>query len=418
MNEGRVGEQQLLSREAVKRALAPGRPFNFSTGFKGLHPTYGQQWILYHPEPASGRPLVFGHAGSDGTYSWAWPDRDLIVLFFTQSRGSLAGIELEGIVHRLFGEGDVDGVKLTLDRNNAGGLTPYEGVYWDEDIQRAYYVIRSENNRLVMERPGAIRVALVQAAPDRFHIEGTTAVELFFEREGDAPAHTLQYKTATRTERQVRHKPDGSLPAGPAIAARVRDAHGISRLIEGVKQIRMKGTVELPARNQRGTVIHTFSATDSRLELEIDGRRMAYIVQGDLAFHESGSEPRQSVSGVEREQMLLDHPAVLFGNWSSHYPKVDVLRQISEKGRELLLVRTEPREARGSTKIIDVKTGLLAAHQTIEFLPGAGFVGVQTTFEDYREVRGMQLPFRVVSQYATSLMGELRFRFEIVEVEE
>jgi hypothetical protein len=38
---------------------------------------------------------VFGHSGSDGTAAWAFPAEDLIVCYFTQSRGQVSMIRLE-----------------------------------------------------------------------------------------------------------------------------------------------------------------------------------------------------------------------------------------------------------------------------------------------------------------------------------
>jgi hypothetical protein len=74
----------------------------FPTGFSGLTPHYGQLSVLHlptlHPEAS---PVVVGHSGSDGTIAWAWPARDLMILFFTQSRGGLTVIRLERDLERL-----------------------------------------------------------------------------------------------------------------------------------------------------------------------------------------------------------------------------------------------------------------------------------------------------------------------------
>jgi CubicO group peptidase (beta-lactamase class C family) len=59
--------------------------------------------MLYGAGEASGdgKPTVFGHSGSDGTWAWAWPELDLMVLYFTQSRGNRTGITLERTIERL-----------------------------------------------------------------------------------------------------------------------------------------------------------------------------------------------------------------------------------------------------------------------------------------------------------------------------
>lgn len=107
IDRGLAGGERLLSEGAVKRAFSPRSPMEYPNGFSGTTIHYGQMWMLYMdagfegaPSAQSG-PVLFGHGGSDGTLAWAWPDRDLMVLYFSQSRGQRAGIELDAVVDRL-----------------------------------------------------------------------------------------------------------------------------------------------------------------------------------------------------------------------------------------------------------------------------------------------------------------------------
>jgi CubicO group peptidase (beta-lactamase class C family) len=109
LDGGRARGVEVLSEEAVQRTLTPrssmsmlgsGQPF--PTGFSGLTTHYGQLSVLHVPtlDPKA-KPVVVGHSGSDGTIAWAWPARDLMILFFTQSRGGLTPIRLERDIERL-----------------------------------------------------------------------------------------------------------------------------------------------------------------------------------------------------------------------------------------------------------------------------------------------------------------------------
>jgi hypothetical protein len=62
-----------------------------------MKPQYGQMSMLYAPGESPTRTDVraFGHDGSDGTGAWAFPSEDLIVCYFTQSRGQVSTIRLE-----------------------------------------------------------------------------------------------------------------------------------------------------------------------------------------------------------------------------------------------------------------------------------------------------------------------------------
>ena len=47
------------------------------------------------PQGEGSRVVGFGHGGSDGTAAWVWPQLDLMVLLFTQSRGTPVTISFE-----------------------------------------------------------------------------------------------------------------------------------------------------------------------------------------------------------------------------------------------------------------------------------------------------------------------------------
>jgi len=57
--------------------------------------------ILWTDTASDTSVKVIGHTGSDGTYAWAWPELDMIVLYFTQSRGSTTGLKLEAKINEL-----------------------------------------------------------------------------------------------------------------------------------------------------------------------------------------------------------------------------------------------------------------------------------------------------------------------------
>jgi len=94
---------RLLSEESVRRTLAPaslmtqiGSTAPYPTAFPNLEVWHGQMAILYRNADGHGgaTPKIIGYAGSDGTFAWVWPEEDLMVLFFTQSRGQNVHMEL------------------------------------------------------------------------------------------------------------------------------------------------------------------------------------------------------------------------------------------------------------------------------------------------------------------------------------
>lgn len=110
MDGGKAGERVVLSPDAVDRTLSPTSPMSmlgsdtrFPTDFAGLEVWYGRMSVLHVPtrDAATSKAQVFGHSGSDGTIAWAWPERDLMILLFTQSRGGTATLRIEEAIERL-----------------------------------------------------------------------------------------------------------------------------------------------------------------------------------------------------------------------------------------------------------------------------------------------------------------------------
>ncbi len=109
MEKGVFNDQRILSQEAVERTFTPvsvmtnlGQNTRYPTGFPNMYVYYGQMAVSYtDSNTINSQPVVIGHSGSDGTWAWALPEQDLIVLYFTQSRGLASGTTLEYLLDRL-----------------------------------------------------------------------------------------------------------------------------------------------------------------------------------------------------------------------------------------------------------------------------------------------------------------------------
>jgi CubicO group peptidase (beta-lactamase class C family) len=160
MDGGSAGDKRLLSTEAVTRILTPASPMStlgsdtpMPTGFPGCKVYYGQMAVLYLNEKSENpkKPVVFGHTGSDGTYAWAWPDRNLMVLFFTQSRGSASGLSLETTIHNLLIDPDAArGGDVISDE-----LQPYLGEYLPKEapLDAKPFKVLFQNGNLAVDVP-------------------------------------------------------------------------------------------------------------------------------------------------------------------------------------------------------------------------------------------------------------------------
>jgi CubicO group peptidase (beta-lactamase class C family) len=94
IDEGSIADRQLLSPALIYRALSPS-PWNRE---------YGYHWqVDPRGDPGSSDLPSFGHGGSDGTMAWANPEQDLIVCYFTQSRGGSTTGKIQQVVAEALG---------------------------------------------------------------------------------------------------------------------------------------------------------------------------------------------------------------------------------------------------------------------------------------------------------------------------
>ncbi len=143
-----MGDTRVLSKAAVERTLAPAIATGMTTEFPKLSVSYGELMIDYID--AAGKVRAFGHSGSDGTWAYAWPEQDLMVLYFTQSRGNETGLDLEAAIDHLL-LGGTEAAPLVQELT-AEAAAPYLGPYWLEPVQKPIIAV-FEDNHLALELP-------------------------------------------------------------------------------------------------------------------------------------------------------------------------------------------------------------------------------------------------------------------------
>lgn len=190
MDRGRVGDRTVLSEKAVDRTLTPvvemsmlGSEARFPTSYSGLEVYYGQMAVLHIPREAHGQgpATIIGHSGSDGTIAWAWPERDLIILFFTQSRGGGAVLRLESAIDRLLisPEAYADQADVPAE------LQEYLGTYisdWATHMKEEF-IVQCRGDQLLLDIPTQMIYELVPTdEPEKWAFAISSAVTVWFDR--------------------------------------------------------------------------------------------------------------------------------------------------------------------------------------------------------------------------------------------
>lgn len=225
LDHGRWRGTRIAASGTIARMLHPvslmmtlGGGMRFPTGFFELETYYGQMAVLHtHVEDPMHMPVVIGHSGSDGTYAWAWPDHDLMVLFFTQSRGSAIGLSLEAEIDRLLLHPEID----LLNAEAGEAYAAYLGSYVPEDDRQGppFAEIIIQNGRLAMYIPGEIAYALTpidasssSGGPTRWRIDLLRQTELRFSFDATGRTTGFRLVSTGRSDGFVRGTPAAVVP--------------------------------------------------------------------------------------------------------------------------------------------------------------------------------------------------------------
>jgi hypothetical protein len=162
----------------------------YPTGFYNMETYYGQMAILF-ADSTTGTPEVevVGHSGSDGTYAWAWPELDLMILYFTQSRGSTSGMKLESKIDELLIRPELKELNNQAREQYASYLGSYTANYGA--FVNAEFVVTVQNGRLAVDIPNQLVYELEEPDDEglwRFRISDDVAVSYELDDGGNVTA--------------------------------------------------------------------------------------------------------------------------------------------------------------------------------------------------------------------------------------
>jgi CubicO group peptidase (beta-lactamase class C family) len=411
LDGGRARDKRVLSEAAVERTLEPAIDTGSPTGFARLSTYYGQMMVDY--VDADRKLVAFGHNGSDGTWAYAWPEHDLMVLYYTQSRGNVTGLDLEAAISRLLLDGtDAAPIAQHL---TAEAAAPYLGLYWLEPRERPVIVVL-EKDRLALEIPWQGLLELkrtdqenvwsIVTAPDR---------SVKFHREGDGPVTALDLPQERPVTLQ-RFVPDEDLPSLDELFKRRPDQQRAKKLAS-LGTIRMSGSIQLTTSQEKGSFQLLAAGDDHlRLKLNVNGGETQQLVAGDRAWLQPlASLPVQELPAAMARSTRLGGWLLATGDWRSEFEHAPVLKRVELDGKPVFIVHAAPEKGRQRLIYLDAENGLTIGYDEVHELPGMGMVGCEVRFADYREIDGVLMPFKATVKYPTPVLGTQTYQVEKIE---
>ncbi len=147
LNDGKLDSKQFISEKMVSQALQPN----------GFSNHYGYLWELGN---------TFGHGGSDGTIGFAIPNKNIMVLYFTQSRSTHTVEVVKAMVLKEFGLSE--SVQHDIAIVDPSIYQDYAGKYQHPQI---ILEITTDGDHLYMKTPDTSYQLFYPASKDFFFHE-------------------------------------------------------------------------------------------------------------------------------------------------------------------------------------------------------------------------------------------------------
>lgn len=143
---------------------------------------------------------------------------------------------------------------------------------------------------------------------------------------------------------------------------------------------------------------------------------MHQVVAGERAWGQPlASSPLQEMPEARAQSTRLGGWLLATGDWRGEFKQSRVLKRIELEGKPVFIVHATPEQGRQRLIYLDADNGLALGYDEVQEVPGLGRVGCEVRFSDYRDVEGVQIPFKVMAKFPTPVLGTQTYRVEQIQ---
>jgi hypothetical protein len=194
-------------------------------------------------------------------------------------------------------------------------------------------------------------------------------------------------------------------------------AHGSEHAAD-VENYRLTGTARYVHQGLSGSATLAVAGPDQFAETTDFGHFYwsKMVFDRDHAFSSSAVDlnPPAELEGSAKEGVLARHPMYLYGDWRELYQDLALTGKSTIRGEDVIGVRATRKNGSTIKYYVSAKSYLvLAAESTTPFGP-MGVPG-KVFFEDYHDVHGVEMPFRIWQENES--IGRLVVQYERAEAD-
>lgn len=291
---------------------------------------------------------------------------------------------------------------------------PYLGTYLDPATKKNFAVVL-QRGRLAVDYPAQMVYELFAPKEDGHWVFRASAqMALEFQLDGDGVADSVTFHDHG-TQRNCERVGDGALvPPSVAELLALRRASAFEARLAALGICRLAGTLRFVHCGIQGT---TSMLCDARGRIRDTTDLQPFVwtqtaFDGEHAWHQSSLEPRKELSGASLDEVHIGSLAV-FGDWNRHFDSAVVERVDEENGRRSARVRLVKGKAPPVVLKVDLANGDILGAEEAELVDGGQTFPKTLTFEDWRDIEGLRLPMRIVSE--DDVTGKVVIQYQTLE---
>lgn len=232
------------------------------------------------------------------------------------------------------------------------------------------------------------------------------------------PTETPESPGAAATDETADADAEQALPSAEEVLAKSIEAVGGKAAIDAIESSYSEAKTEIKAQNMTMTAKSWTKGDNSYMESDMPGLGKSEMwKKGDDVWSKDPINGFRKLDGKEAKQTQWLSDPLLAANWKDYFEKAETIgkRTIGE----VEVVEVELSNA--DTKLVlmfDTESGLPFGMSFMQESP-MGEMPIQVTLEDYREVNGVMIPFRSVTDLQLMSMVQTTEKYEVnVEIED
>jgi hypothetical protein len=224
--------------------------------------------------------------------------------------------------------------------------------------------------------------------------------------------------TAAPAETEDATPPEAPLPPAEEVLARSVDALGGRAAIEAVKSSYTEAKTEVKSQGLTIEIRIWTKGDDSYIESEMPGVGLSQVwKQGDDVWSKDPINGMRKLEGKEAAQARWSTDPLLAANWKQYFDTAETVRRVKTGEQELYEVALRSQSGDELVLLFDAQTGLPAGQAFKQETP-MGALAVRITVDDYRDVEGVKVPFRSVTDMQLASAVQTIEKYEVnVEVD-